>query len=79
MNNLTPLWLLKFLPNMLSFHVTIVHDAQAPSNTITCAEASSHLAIGEAFLTIARGADAVGIARSRSGCQRDGRHLRQRL
>lgn len=55
MHNLTPLWLLKFLPNMLACHVTIVHDAQAPSNTITCAEASSHLAIGEAFRTIARG------------------------
>jgi len=55
MNNLTPLWLLKFLPNMLSCHVTIVHDARAPSNTITCAEASSHLAIGEAFRAIARG------------------------
>ena len=56
MRNLTPLWLLKFLPNMLACHVTIVHDAQAPSNTITCGEASSHLAIGEAFRTIARGA-----------------------
>ena len=55
MSNLTPLWLLKFLPNMLSCHVTIVHDAQAPSNTITCAEASSHLAVGEAFRTISRG------------------------
>ncbi len=55
MNNLTPLWLLKFLPNMLACHVTIVHDAQAPSNTITSAEASSHLAIGEAYRTIARG------------------------
>ncbi len=55
MTNLTPLWLLKFLPNMLACHVTIVHDAQAPSNTITCAEASSHLAIGEAYRTIARG------------------------
>lgn len=56
MHNLTPLWLLKFLPNMLACHVTIVHDAQGPSNTITCGEASSHLAIGEAFRTIARGA-----------------------
>ena len=56
MENLTPLWLLKFLPNMLGCHVTIVHDAQAPSNTITCGEASSHLAVGEAFRTIARGA-----------------------
>src|SRR5262249_49381841 len=55
MNNLTPLWLLKFLPNMLACHVTIVHDAQGPSNTITCGEASSHLAIGEGFRTIARG------------------------
>lgn len=55
MTNLTPLWLLKFLPNMLACHVTIVHDAQAPSNTITCQEASSHLAIGEAFRTISRG------------------------
>lgn len=56
MSNLTPLWLLKFLPNMLACHVTIVHDAQGPSNTITCGEASSHLAIGEAFRTIERGA-----------------------
>ena len=55
MSNLTPLWLLKFLPNMLACHVTIVHDAQAPSNTITCGEASSHLAIGEAYRTIQRG------------------------
>ena len=34
MNNLTPLWLLKFLPNMLACHVTIVHDAEGPSNTL---------------------------------------------
>lgn len=54
MNNLTPLWLLKYLPNMLACHVTIIHDAQAPSNTVTCADASSHLAIGEAFRTIVR-------------------------
>lgn len=55
MQSLTPLWLLKFLPNMLACHVTIVHDAHGPSNTITCGEASSHLAIGEAFGAIARG------------------------
>ena len=56
MNNLTPLWLLKFLPNMLACHVTIVHDAQAISNTITCGEASGLLAVGEAYRSIARGA-----------------------
>jgi len=55
MTQLTPLWLLKYLPNMLACHVTIVHGLKGPSNTITCADASSHLAIGEAFRTIQRG------------------------
>jgi 3-oxoacyl-[acyl-carrier-protein] synthase II len=55
MNQLTPLWLLKYLPNMLACHVTIIHELKGPSNTITCADASSHLAIGEAFRTIQRG------------------------
>ncbi|MCE9589894.1 MAG: hypothetical protein K8S99_05160 [Planctomycetes bacterium] len=52
---LTPLWLLKYLPNMLACHVTIIHDAQGPSNTITCGEASSGLSIGESFRVIQRG------------------------
>jgi 3-oxoacyl-[acyl-carrier-protein] synthase II len=55
MNQLTPLWLLKYLPNMLACHVTIIHGLKGPSNTITCADASSHLAIGEAFRTVQRG------------------------
>lgn len=55
MTQLTPLWLLKYLPNMLACHVTIIHQLKGPSNTITCAEASGHLAIGEAFRTIQRG------------------------
>ena len=55
MNQLTPLWLLKYLPNMLACHVTIIHGLMGPSNTITCADSSSHLAIGEAFRTIQRG------------------------
>ena len=55
MASLTPLWLLKYLPNMLACHVTIIHELKGPSNTITCAEASAHLAIGEAFRTIQRG------------------------
>jgi 3-oxoacyl-[acyl-carrier-protein] synthase II len=55
MKQLTPLWLLKYLPNMLACHVTIIHGLMGPSNTITSAEASSHLAIGEAFRTIQRG------------------------
>ncbi len=56
MNELTPLWLLKYLPNMLSCHVTILHDCQGPSNTITCAEASGPLSIGESLRVIQRNA-----------------------
>ncbi|MCD4824123.1 MAG: hypothetical protein K8S55_05910 [Phycisphaerae bacterium] len=54
--NLTPLWLLKYLPNMLSCHVTIIHGAEGPSNCITCGDASGHLAAGESALYILRGA-----------------------
>jgi 3-oxoacyl-[acyl-carrier-protein] synthase II len=50
----TPLWLLKYLPNMLACHIGIIHDIQGPSNTITCAEAAAHLAIGEAGRIIQR-------------------------
>jgi 3-oxoacyl-[acyl-carrier-protein] synthase II len=55
MDNLTPLWLLKYLPNMLSCHVTIIHEACGPSNTITCGEASGLLSIGESMRVIERG------------------------
>lgn len=55
MQNLTPLWLLKYLPNMLACHVTIIHDCHGPSNTITCCEASSGLSLGESVRVIARG------------------------
>ncbi len=56
MNQLTPLWLLKYLPNMLACHVTIIHDAHGPSNTITCAEAASGLSLGESLRVIQRNA-----------------------
>ncbi len=55
MENLTPLWLLKYLPNMLACHVTIIHDCQGPSNTITCCEASGGLSIAESMRAIQRG------------------------
>ena len=55
MDNLTPLWLLKYLPNMLACHVSIIHDTQGPSNTITCGQASAGLALAEAARTIQRG------------------------
>jgi 3-oxoacyl-[acyl-carrier-protein] synthase II len=52
---ITPIWLLKYLPNMLACHISILVDCQGPSNTITEAEAASCLAIGEAARIIARG------------------------
>lgn len=58
----TPLWLLKYLPNMLACHVGIIHDIQGPSNTITCAEVSGHIAIAEAAEVIARGDADIALA-----------------
>lgn len=60
MENLTPLWMLKYLPNMLACHVTILHDLQGPSNTITCSEASGGLSLGESLRVIQRGASDCG-------------------
>jgi 3-oxoacyl-[acyl-carrier-protein] synthase II len=40
---------------MLACHVTIVHNCQGPSNTITCCEASSGLSIAESRRVIRRG------------------------
>src|ERR1051325_7174525 len=56
MENLQPLWMLKYLPNMLACHVTIIHGTEGPSNTVTCAEASALLCIGESCRVIERGA-----------------------
>jgi 3-oxoacyl-[acyl-carrier-protein] synthase II len=50
-----PIWLLKYLPNMLACHISILIDCRGPSNTITEAEAASNTAIGEAARIIARG------------------------
>ena len=50
-----PLWLLKYLPNMLACHISIIHDIQGPSNSMTCGEAGAHLAINETAQVVARG------------------------
>ncbi len=67
-NDLTPLWLLKYLPNMLACHVTIIHGAEGPSNTITCGDASAHLAVGEAARMVAQGRAACGSTFHDTGC-----------
>jgi 3-oxoacyl-[acyl-carrier-protein] synthase II len=53
-----PLWMLKYLPNMLACHVSILHDAQGPNNSITESDVASLLALGEAYRILLRdGAD----------------------
>jgi 3-oxoacyl-[acyl-carrier-protein] synthase II len=60
MPQLSPLWLLKYLPNMPASHVAIYNDLRGPNNSITHREAAANLAIGEAYRTIIRGsADAM--------------------
>lgn len=64
MGNLQPLWMLKYLPNMPACHVSIVHGAEGPSNTLTCGEASGLLCIGESARVIERSAADAGFAGS---------------
>ncbi len=58
----TPLWLLKYLPNMLACHIGIIHDIQGPGNTITCAETSGLLAIIEAADILERSNSDIALA-----------------
>ena len=50
-----PLWMLKYLPNMLACHVSILHNAQGPNNSITESDVASLLALGETFRILGRG------------------------
>jgi 3-oxoacyl-[acyl-carrier-protein] synthase II len=55
-----PLWLLKYLPNLPASHIAIFNDLRGPNNSLTMREASSNLAVAEAYCTIVRGhADAM--------------------
>ena len=58
----TPLWLLKYLPNMPASHIAIFNDLRGPNNSITLREAAANLAVGEAFRIIARGSADVMVA-----------------
>jgi 3-oxoacyl-[acyl-carrier-protein] synthase II len=51
---LFPLWILKYLPNMVAAHVSLAFNAQGPNSTITTACAAGTQAVGEAFRLIAR-------------------------
>jgi 3-oxoacyl-[acyl-carrier-protein] synthase II len=58
MEAIQPLWMLKYLPNFLACHVSILHDARGPDNSITESDVASLLALGEAYRILGReGAD----------------------
>jgi 3-oxoacyl-[acyl-carrier-protein] synthase II len=63
----SPLWLLKYLPNMPASHIAILNQLCGPNNSLTYREAAGNLSIGEAFRTIQRGAASRMLAGA-TGC-----------
>jgi 3-oxoacyl-[acyl-carrier-protein] synthase II len=49
-----PLWMLKYLPNMPASHVSMLHDARGPNNSITENDVASLLALGESYRILKR-------------------------
>ena len=59
---MSPLWLLKYLPNMPASHIAIYNDLRGPNNSLTLREAVANVAVGEAYQAIARDRAEVMIA-----------------
>lgn len=55
LGDMSPLWMLKFLPNMPASHIAILNDLRGPNNSLTLREISSIMAVREAMQTIERG------------------------
>ncbi|HEV3387135.1 MAG TPA: beta-ketoacyl-[acyl-carrier-protein] synthase family protein [Gemmata sp.] len=56
LNEVPPLWMLKYLPNMPACHASIIYDIQGPSNTQIPGDTAGAVALGEALRIIRRGA-----------------------
>jgi 3-oxoacyl-[acyl-carrier-protein] synthase II len=56
LREIQPLWMLKYLPNMVACHTSIFLDAQGPNNSITESDAAGLLAVGEASRILRRDA-----------------------
>ena len=54
MYQLQPMFMLNHVPNMATCHVSILHNAQGPNNTITQSDVAGLLALGEATRVIQR-------------------------
>ncbi|HET6879323.1 MAG TPA: beta-ketoacyl-[acyl-carrier-protein] synthase family protein [Pirellulales bacterium] len=68
MEDIYPLWMLKYLPNMVACHIAISHDARGPNNTHSLRESSSLMALGEAARVIERGHADVMISGGTGSC-----------
>jgi 3-oxoacyl-[acyl-carrier-protein] synthase II len=55
MTKMSPLWLLKYLPNMPASHLAIYNDFRGPNDSLTMREAAANAALGEAYQVILRG------------------------
>ena len=55
LDRVTPLWILKCLPNMPACYIAIFNDFRGPNNSITERDCSANLAIAEAAQMIAHG------------------------
>jgi 3-oxoacyl-[acyl-carrier-protein] synthase II len=62
MPKMSPLWLLKYLPNMPASHLAIYNDLRGPNNSVTLREAASNVAVGEAYQAIRRDSAEVMLA-----------------
>jgi 3-oxoacyl-[acyl-carrier-protein] synthase II len=52
---LFPLWLLKYLPNMVAAHISMAFNCRGPNNTVVTACVAGTQAVGEAYRLVARG------------------------
>jgi 3-oxoacyl-[acyl-carrier-protein] synthase II len=52
--SLFPLWILKYLPNMVAAHISLALNAKGPNSTITTACSAGTQAVGEAMRLIGR-------------------------
>jgi len=59
---LFPMWILKYLPNMVAAHISMAFNAQGPNSTVVTACVAGTQAIGEGFRLVARGDAEVVIA-----------------
>jgi 3-oxoacyl-[acyl-carrier-protein] synthase II len=54
METIPPMWMLKYLPNFPACHISILHNAQGPNNSVTESDVAGLLALGEAYRILGR-------------------------